>query len=155
MMSGRVSTDAAPRGWSSFLPVKTRAELSAYMIQHRQGGWCQEPALTYPSRSSRTEVCSCGLNPPISNMLRRCTGCVVVEGEGGSVQVLQSAVPRLGRPLLVPARSKQAQTSSCSRTPRTTDWSTTTIRTHETIAWNRPREAHLGLADPTAPTFQA
>ena len=29
------------------------------------------------------------------------------------------------------------------------------IRPHEAIAWNRPREVHLGLADPTIPTFQA
>ena len=28
-----------------------------------------------------------------------------------------------------------------------------TIRPHEAIAWNRPREVHLGLADPTVPTF--
>jgi transposase InsO family protein len=28
------------------------------------------------------------------------------------------------------------------------------IRPHEAIAWNRPREVHLGLADPTTPTFQ-
>ncbi len=27
------------------------------------------------------------------------------------------------------------------------------IRPHEAIAWNRPREVHLGLADPTTPTF--
>lgn len=27
-------------------------------------------------------------------------------------------------------------------------------RPHEAIAWNRPREVHLGLADPTVPTFQ-
>lgn len=29
-----------------------------------------------------------------------------------------------------------------------------TIRPHEAIAWNRPKEVHLGLADPTIPTFQ-
>ena len=29
-----------------------------------------------------------------------------------------------------------------------------TLRPHEAIAWNRPREVHLGLADPTTPTFQ-
>ena len=29
-----------------------------------------------------------------------------------------------------------------------------TIRPHEALAWNRPQEVHLGLADPTAPTFQ-
>lgn len=29
------------------------------------------------------------------------------------------------------------------------------IRPHEAIAWNRPKEVHLGLADPTIPTFQA
>ncbi|OZB78891.1 MAG: transposase [Microbacterium sp. 14-71-5] len=29
-----------------------------------------------------------------------------------------------------------------------------TVRPHEAIAWNRPREVHLGLADPTVPTFQ-
>jgi len=29
------------------------------------------------------------------------------------------------------------------------------IRPHEAIAWNRPQEVHLGLADPTIPTFQA
>ena len=28
------------------------------------------------------------------------------------------------------------------------------IRPHEAIAWNRPQEVHLGLADPTIPTFQ-
>lgn len=28
------------------------------------------------------------------------------------------------------------------------------IRPHEAIAWNRPREVHLGLADPSIPTFQ-
>ncbi len=28
------------------------------------------------------------------------------------------------------------------------------IRPHEAIAWNRPKEVHLGLADPTIPTFQ-
>jgi len=27
-------------------------------------------------------------------------------------------------------------------------------RPHEAIAWNRPKEVHLGLADPTTPTFQ-
>ncbi len=27
-------------------------------------------------------------------------------------------------------------------------------RPHEAIAWNRPQEVHLGLADPTTPTFQ-
>lgn len=27
-------------------------------------------------------------------------------------------------------------------------------RPHEAIAWNRPQEVHLGLADPTIPTFQ-
>jgi len=29
------------------------------------------------------------------------------------------------------------------------------IRPHEAIAWNRPQEVHLGLADPTIPTFQS
>jgi putative transposase len=29
-----------------------------------------------------------------------------------------------------------------------------TVRPHEAIAWNRPKEVHLGLADPTIPTFQ-
>ncbi len=29
------------------------------------------------------------------------------------------------------------------------------IRPHEAIAWNRPKEVHRGLADPTIPTFQA
>ncbi|MGC5617632.1 transposase [Georgenia sp. Z1491] len=29
-----------------------------------------------------------------------------------------------------------------------------TIRPHEALAWNRPQEVHLGLADPTVPTFQ-
>jgi len=29
-----------------------------------------------------------------------------------------------------------------------------TIRPHEAIAWNRPKEVHFGLADPTIPTFQ-
>jgi transposase InsO family protein len=28
------------------------------------------------------------------------------------------------------------------------------IRPHEAIAWNRPKEVHLGLASPTVPTFQ-
>lgn len=28
-----------------------------------------------------------------------------------------------------------------------------TIRPHEAIAWNRPKEVHLGQADPTTPTF--
>ena len=28
------------------------------------------------------------------------------------------------------------------------------VRPHEAIAWNRPKEVHLGLADPTIPTFQ-
>lgn len=28
------------------------------------------------------------------------------------------------------------------------------IRPHEAIAWNRPKEVHLGLANPTTPTFQ-
>jgi Insertion element 4 transposase N-terminal/Integrase core domain len=28
------------------------------------------------------------------------------------------------------------------------------IRPHEAIAWNRPQQVHLGLADPTTPTFQ-
>lgn len=28
------------------------------------------------------------------------------------------------------------------------------IRPHEALAWNRPREVHLDLADPTIPTFQ-
>jgi transposase InsO family protein len=28
------------------------------------------------------------------------------------------------------------------------------IRPHEAIAWNRPTEVHLGLADPTTPTFR-
>jgi transposase InsO family protein len=29
------------------------------------------------------------------------------------------------------------------------------IRPHEAIAWNRPQQVHMGLADPTTPTFQA
>lgn len=29
-----------------------------------------------------------------------------------------------------------------------------TIRPHEALAWNRPQEVHLALADPTTPTFQ-
>ena len=29
------------------------------------------------------------------------------------------------------------------------------IRPHEAIAWNRPKQVHLGLADPTTPTFPA
>lgn len=29
-----------------------------------------------------------------------------------------------------------------------------TIRPHEALAWNRPEEVHLGLADPTVPTFR-
>ncbi|MEU2258582.1 integrase core domain-containing protein [Nocardia xishanensis] len=29
-----------------------------------------------------------------------------------------------------------------------------TVRPHEAIAWNRPRQVHLGQADPTVPTFQ-
>jgi putative transposase len=28
------------------------------------------------------------------------------------------------------------------------------VRPHEAIAWNRPHDVHLGLADPTTPTFQ-
>jgi putative transposase len=28
------------------------------------------------------------------------------------------------------------------------------IRPHEVIAWNQPKEVHLGLASPTTPTFQ-
>ncbi|MQA01386.1 MAG: transposase, partial [Streptosporangiales bacterium] len=28
------------------------------------------------------------------------------------------------------------------------------IRPHEAIAFNRPKEVHLGLADPKIPTFQ-
>jgi transposase InsO family protein len=28
-------------------------------------------------------------------------------------------------------------------------------RPHEAIAWNRPKDVHLGLADPTVPTFQS
>ncbi len=28
-----------------------------------------------------------------------------------------------------------------------------TIRPHEAIAWNRPQEVHLKLADPKTPTF--
>lgn len=28
------------------------------------------------------------------------------------------------------------------------------IRPHEAIAFNRPREVHLGLANPATPTFQ-
>lgn len=28
------------------------------------------------------------------------------------------------------------------------------IRPHEALAWNRPKQVHLGLADPTIPTFQ-
>lgn len=28
------------------------------------------------------------------------------------------------------------------------------IGPHEALAWNRPKEVHLGLADPTIPTFQ-
>ncbi|MDQ3104469.1 MAG: integrase core domain-containing protein [Actinomycetota bacterium] len=28
-----------------------------------------------------------------------------------------------------------------------------TIRPHEALAWNRPREVHLGLTDPTNPNF--
>lgn len=27
------------------------------------------------------------------------------------------------------------------------------IRPHEAIAWDRPKEVHLGLADPTIPNF--
>ncbi|MGI8628243.1 MAG: methyltransferase [Geodermatophilaceae bacterium] len=30
-----------------------------------------------------------------------------------------------------------------------------TLRPHEAIAWNRPKELHLGVADPKIPTFQA
>ena len=29
-----------------------------------------------------------------------------------------------------------------------------TIRPHEALAWNRPEEVHLGLADPAIPTFE-
>ncbi|CCH75792.1 conserved hypothetical protein [Nostocoides australiense Ben110] len=28
------------------------------------------------------------------------------------------------------------------------------IRPHEALAWNRPKEVHLGLASPTVPTLQ-
>ena len=28
-----------------------------------------------------------------------------------------------------------------------------TVRPHEAIAWNRPLEVHLGLADPMTPNF--
>jgi transposase InsO family protein len=28
-----------------------------------------------------------------------------------------------------------------------------TIRPHEALSWNRPHEVHLGLANPTVPTF--
>ncbi|WP_261623341.1 integrase core domain-containing protein [Nesterenkonia marinintestina] len=28
------------------------------------------------------------------------------------------------------------------------------LRPHEALSWNRPLEVHLGLADPTIPTFQ-
>ena len=28
------------------------------------------------------------------------------------------------------------------------------LRPHEAIAWNRPKEVHLGLADPSIPNFQ-
>lgn len=28
------------------------------------------------------------------------------------------------------------------------------LRPHEAIAWNRPKDVHLGLADPTIPTFK-
>lgn len=28
------------------------------------------------------------------------------------------------------------------------------VRPHEAIAWNRPLEVHLGLADPTIPNFE-
>lgn len=27
------------------------------------------------------------------------------------------------------------------------------VRPHEAIAWNRPQHVHLGLADPSIPTF--
>ncbi|MFZ1288362.1 MAG: hypothetical protein WAR57_15125, partial [Candidatus Phosphoribacter sp.] len=27
------------------------------------------------------------------------------------------------------------------------------VRPHDAIAWNRPEQVHLGLADPTTPTF--
>ncbi len=29
-----------------------------------------------------------------------------------------------------------------------------TVRPHETLSWNRPHDVHLGLADPSIPTFQ-
>ena len=29
------------------------------------------------------------------------------------------------------------------------------LRPHEAISWNRPKEVHLGLADPTIPTFHS
>jgi hypothetical protein len=29
-----------------------------------------------------------------------------------------------------------------------------TIRPHEALSWNRPLEVHLGLANPTIPTFE-
>ena len=28
-----------------------------------------------------------------------------------------------------------------------------TVRPHEALAWNRPRDVHLGLADPLIPNF--
>ena len=28
------------------------------------------------------------------------------------------------------------------------------LRPHEAISWNRPKEVHPGLADPTTPTFK-
>jgi len=27
------------------------------------------------------------------------------------------------------------------------------VRPHEALSWNRPRDVHLGLADPTTPNF--
>jgi putative transposase len=29
-----------------------------------------------------------------------------------------------------------------------------TVRSHEAIAWSRPKKAHRGLVDPTIPTFR-
>jgi putative transposase len=29
------------------------------------------------------------------------------------------------------------------------------VRPHEAIAWNRPKQVHLGLANPAIPTFQS
>ena len=60
-------------------------------------------------------------------------------------------------------RTLKERTASVGRPESWTDWQEwvryyrweyNEIRPHEAIAWNRPKEVHLGLADPTIPTFE-